>query len=310
MTIDIHPLSVIRNICRRNIRILAHLDDRIFDFRLPCAGEFLDFFVEHTAVELVADDVHLPVLFRTEQISGATHLEIFQRDLDTGSELGKITDRGESFFRIFIQDFFRLIGDVGIGLAVGSSDSSFQLIQLRQTEPVTVFDDDRIYIRHIHARLDDRRADEDIRFFSYKCFDDALEFSFAHLAVRIYDPRAGKHIREHLCFLLDQVRVIKKIEDLSVALDLTKACLRDDLRIVLDDIGLHWSSVLRRFFENGDITDARQGHMQRSRYRCRGQRQHIDRVSEGLHLLFMVDAESLLFVDDHESQILRLYIFT
>ena len=229
------------------------------------------------------------MLLGAEEISGATHLEIFQRDLDTGSEFGKITDRGESFFRIFIQNFFRLIGDVGIGLAVGSSDSSLQLIQLRQTETVTVFDDDRIYIRHIHARLDDRRADEDIRFFSYKCFDDALEFSFAHLAVRIYDPRAGKHIREHLGFLLDQVRVIKQIEDLSVALDLPKTCLRDDLRIVLDDIGLHGSSVLRRFFEDGDIADTRQRHMKRSRDRGSGQGQNIDRVSKRLHLLFMVD---------------------
>ena len=128
--------------------------------------------------------------------------------------------------------------------------------------------------------------------------------------MRIYDPRAGKHIREHLCFLLDQVRVIKQIEDLSMTLDLPKTCLRDDLRIVLDDIGLHGSSVLRRFFEDGDIADTRQRHMKRSRDRGSGQGQNIDRVSKRLHLLFMVDAESLLFVDDHESQILRLYIFT
>ena len=151
MAVNIHTLSVIRNICRRDICILAHLDDGIFDFRLPCTGQFLDLFVEHTAVKFVADHIHLAVLFRAEKISGATHLEILQRDLDARTELGKIADRGKAFFRIFLKDFFRLISDICIRLTVGSSDTSFQLIKLRKTETVTVLDNDGIHVRHIHA---------------------------------------------------------------------------------------------------------------------------------------------------------------
>ena len=49
--------------------------------------------------------------------------------------------------------------------------------------------------------------------------------------------------------------------------------------------------------------------MQRARNRRGGQRQHVDVRAHLFQALFVRDAEALLFVDDQQAEIVKLYVF-
>ena len=84
------------------------------------------------------------------------------------------------------------------------------------------------------------------------------------------------------------------------------------LRISLFVVAAHdrrdAAAVQRRRGERADIAQAQQRHVQRARDGRGGHRQHVDIDAKFFEPLLMLDAEPLLFVDDHKSQILEVHI--
>ena len=123
---------------------------------------FFDGLREDLQVHVVADGFHVAVLLRAQDGAGAAEFEVAHGDLEAGAELGVLADGGETPLRDVRQFLAAVEREVGGGAAGGAADAATDLVQLREAEAVGVLDDQRVDVRDVDARLDDRRADEDV----------------------------------------------------------------------------------------------------------------------------------------------------
>ena len=92
---------------------------------------------------------------------------------------------------------------------------------------------------------------------------------------------------------------------LTAAAELPDNSLHNGAHIVLDNIGLHGISVLRRLLDDRHIAYAAHSHIQCTRNRRCRKHQHINSRKALLELLLMSNSEALLLVDYGKSQILE-----
>ena len=122
----------------------------------------LDRIAEQLHVQVEADGADVAALLGAEQVAGAADLEVAQRDLEAGAQLRRLEDRLQPLLRDLAQRPVLLVQQVGVGARGAAADAAAQLVELRQAEPVGVVDDDRVRVRDVEPRFDDRRADEDV----------------------------------------------------------------------------------------------------------------------------------------------------
>ena len=84
--------------------------------------------------------------------------------------------------------------------------------------------------------------------------------------------------------------------------------LRDQLLVVLADVGLDRAAALGRRLDHRDVAQAGERHLQRARDRRGRQRQHVDLQLELAQQLLLLDAEALLLVDDQQAEVLRAHV--
>src|SRR4051794_27731100 len=104
----------------------------------------------------------MAVLLGAENVAGATDLEVGQRDLETGAQLGRVEDRLQPLPSDIRQLAALAVEEVRVRATRRSADATTQLVELRQSERVRAVDDDGVGVRDVEARLDDRRAHEDV----------------------------------------------------------------------------------------------------------------------------------------------------
>ena len=97
-------------------------------------------------------------------------------------------------------------------------------------------------------------------------------------------------------------------ENLPFARELSQDRLLNSPRIVRDDLGHDRTTIRRRGRERTDVAKPEHRHVQRAWNRCRRQREHICRHAKLEQSMFMFDAESLLFIDDHKTEIFEDHI--
>ena len=84
--------------------------------------------------------------------------------------------------------------------------------------------------------------------------------------------------------------------------------LNDNIKIILNYIGLNRVPVMRCFLKNRHIPDSRHCHVERSRDRSCTERQHIDIRVLLLELFLLCNAETLFLIDYYQSEITEFNI--
>ena len=139
--IDIQLLSLLRDVALRDKgihrQIYRRLEVRFFFSSL----RLTDSLIEHFAVQIVADRLHMAGLLSSQKISGTADLQIPHGDLHAASELRELTDRVKPLLRILPEHLVPAIHQKRIGVSIRPSDPSAKLIQLRKSQPVRVADD-------------------------------------------------------------------------------------------------------------------------------------------------------------------------
>ena len=107
-----------------------------------------------------------------------------QCDLEPGAELRGVEDRLEPLARLVGEPLAAPVEQVRVRAPRRAADPPAQLVELRQPERVGAVDDDRVHVRDVEARLDDRRADEDVGGAVGELEHHLLELALGHLAVR------------------------------------------------------------------------------------------------------------------------------
>ena len=173
-----------------------------------------------------------------------------------------------------------------------------KLVELTQTEPVSVFDNERIGVGDIQAGFDDRSTDQNLHFtvchgMHYITQSFFTHFAMSHSHLQIGDPpfqRAGA--------LVNGFYPVMQVVNLSASLNFSANGIVNDGIIMLHHEGLYRVTVSRRLFNGGHIPNTGQRHIQCSGNGGSGKGQYIHTLGNFLQPLFVADTEALLFVYD------------
>ena len=118
----------------------------------------------------------------------------------------------------------------------------------------------------------------------------------------------GKQIRQLERQTIDRLDSVMEKKYLSAPLQLTQNRIANDLFVIARHVSLDRQPIRRRGFDDAQVPNADQRHMQGARDRRRRQTDHVDELAELFQSLLMDDTEAMLFVDDHQAQIFKLDI--
>ncbi len=175
----------------------------------------------------------MPGLLVAEQVAGAADLEVAHRDLEARAELGVVRQRRQPLRGLDRQRRRRVIQQVGVGALAAASHASADLVELGEPERVGVLDDQRVGLRDVDARLDDRGAHEHLGAAAQVVHHHRLELALAHLAVRDREAHARAQRAQPLGGLLDRLDAVVQEERLPAALVLAQDRPLDELLLVL-----------------------------------------------------------------------------
>ena len=182
------------------------------------------------------------------------------------------------------------------------------MIELSKPQSVRVADDQRVGVGDVDAVLDDRRTHEHVRGARIERAHVLFERALLHLPVSDDDARLGDDRLDLLRKVFDAVDAVVQYERLSAAREFAHERVAQQCVGQLGHIGLHRDAAGRRGLQHAYVADARHSHVERARYRCRRQRQHVDVGFEHFELFFVLDAETLLFVKYDQPQIVELHV--
>ena len=222
-----------------------------------------------------------------------------------GAELGVVRQRRQPLRGLGRERRRRVVQQVRVGALAAAPDAPADLVELGQAERVGVLDDQRVRLRDVDPRLDDRRAHEHVRAAAQVVHHHLLELALGHLAVGDREAHARAQRPQPLGRLVDRLDAVVQEERLPVALVLAQDRALDELLLVLAHVRLHRPAALRRRLDHRDVAQPRQRHLQRARDRRGRHRDHVHLQLQLAQQLLLLDPEALLLVDDQQAEILR-----
>ena len=193
---------------------------------------------------------------------------------------------------------------VGERALVRAPDAAADLVRLSEAEEIGPLDDQRVGLRDVEARFDDRRGDQAIRVSAQEPEHRRLELAHVHLPVRLGEAHARAERAQALGHVVERVDPVVEEEALPVAIDLAPDRLGDELLVVGAHVCANGPAALGRGFDHGDVAKPGKAHLEGARNRRRRERQHVDPELQLAQELLLLDAEALLLVDDEEPQVL------
>src|SRR5258706_1342995 len=180
-------------------------------------------------------------------------------------------------------------------------------MQLRKAELVGAIHDDGVGGRNVDAGFDDGRAQQDIEARLVEVAHHQFEFAFRHLAVCDTDARLRQQLREAFLHVTDGIDLVVQEVHLAAAFQFTQCGFTDESVADRGTESLDRQPSLWRGGDDRKIAQAFQRHRQCAGNRCRSQRQYVHFRAQGLELLLLAHAETVLLVDDGQSEILEFH---
>ena len=168
------------------------------------------------------------------------------------------------------------VEEVGVGAAVGAADATAELVELGKAERVGPHDDDRVRVRDVEPRLDDRGADEDVEAAFGEVEHHPLEHAFRHLAVTDGDFRLRHEAANARRSGLDVLDPVVDVEDLPATVDLAVDRVAHQAVVVLRDPRLDGQPRLGRGLDHRQVANAHERQVERARDGRRREREHVD----------------------------------
>ena len=263
-------------------------------------------FGHHAYVQVEAHALDMAGLLVAQKVTGAAQFQVLHGHVETGAERRVLRDGGEPVMGLLGHRLGRVVQEVGVRALAAAADAATQLMELAQAETVGMVDDQRVRIGDIKTGLDDCGTHEHVYVAMPEVADDLVELLLPHLAVGDADVRLGHQRVDLVGDGRDVLHTIVDIEHLAASQQFAAyGC--GDLRILVGaHIGQHRQPVFGRGGERGHLANAGHGHFQRARDRRGRQGQHVHVGAQGFQRLLVFHAETLLLIDDDESQILEL----
>ncbi|OQA06146.1 MAG: hypothetical protein BWY66_02028 [bacterium ADurb.Bin374] len=158
------------------------------------ASQARDGFLEQFDIQRESDRRDVAALLLAEHVAGAANLEIAHGDPEARSERRVLLDRGQPLCGFLRQPFSLRVEEERERLTARTADPAAQLVHLGEAQPLGFVDDQRVRVRDIEARLDDRRGEKHVELTLDEGEHRPLDLLFGHLAMRDADPCLGNEI--------------------------------------------------------------------------------------------------------------------
>ncbi len=284
---------------------VGQVDGQLDRLRPWLALELGDGLRDHLDVEVVADGGDVAGLVAAEQVPRPADLQVPQRDLEPGAELGVVADGAQALVGLLGEDPVDGMEQIGVGPLAGPSHPAAQLVELPQAEEVGPIDDQRVDGGHVDARLDDGRAHQHVVRPLPEVEHHLLEGALVHLAMGDRHPRLGHHGPQPFGHRVDVLDPVVHVEDLSLAQELAANGLGGGGLVELAHVGEDGEAGGRRGVDHGQVADAGEGHLQRAGDGVGGEGEDVDALGQRLDRLLVGDPEALLLVHHQQPQLLE-----
>src|SRR6266853_3375207 len=129
----VHPqaLVLLFNVVGRNADVETKIESDFCHFNARLALHFAYGALQHLRIKFEAHRFDVAALLSAEKISRAPQFEIESSDLETGAEVGKLLERGQTAAGNRRQLDFRRQKQVCVGAPVRAANASAKLIKLR-----------------------------------------------------------------------------------------------------------------------------------------------------------------------------------
>ena len=134
---------------------------------------------------------------------------------------------------------------------------------------------------------------------------DRVQLFLGHLAVGDAHPRPGYHLADMGGAGLDVVHPVVQVVDLTAPGQLLLHGFGEDDVIVFQHERLHRLALDGRLLDGGEVADAAHGHVQGAGDGGGREGQHVHADKVLFQLLLVLDAETLLLVDDDKAQVVE-----
>ena len=176
-------------------------------------------------------------------------------------------------------------------------------MELTEPQPIRPVNDQCIDGRHVNTRFDDCGADEHVVVALPEVVDDLLEEALVHLPMGDRYARVGYQVMDLFGLPIDVSHAVVHIEDLALTQEFAAYGLGHGAVVVLSHVGEDGLAVGRRGVQQGEVTDARQRHLQRARDGRGRKREDVDVLLQVLDRLLVGDAEALLLIDHQQTEL-------
>ena len=247
-------------------------------------------------------------MLRAKKVACSSDLEVPHGYAHAAAEVGVLVNRFEALLRFFGKAHVFGEHEIGVRLPVRASHAAFKLVHLREAEALRIFDDERVGMGVVDAAFDNRGGNEHIDLARAEIFHHAFELFFAHLAVRHANARFSSGFLHATDGFFDCAHAIAHVIYLSTAMQFAANGIAYDIDIPFAYVHFDGAPVARRRKNEAHVAHARKAHLHGAwNGRCR-KREHVDLFAQVLELFFVLHAESLLFVDDDEAQVVRVHV--
>ena len=165
------------------------------------------------------------------------------------------------------------------------------------------FDDDGVSGGDVDPGFDNGGTHQHVKTLMVEIVHHAFQFALAHLSVTDTNTRFRHQFSQPVSGFLDVFDVVKQIINLSPAQNFTQDRLAYHQVVVFAHEGFDRQTTSGWCGDNRQIAHAAHCHIERTwNRRCR-QGQNIDICAHRLDAFFVANAETVLFIDNQQTQI-------
>ena len=323
-TIKKHALTVTRHISLREIHLqialYATIVNEIITRKLGTFIHLLlikitellvlqlcDSLRENLLVGFITQIFHKTALLRAQQITRTADIQVLHGEIEAATQFAERLQSLQTATRLRSKCTLRWRHQIAESLLVASSYASTHLMQVTQSEVMSIAHDNRIGIGNVDTVLYNSGRKQYIIIVIDKAHDDFLQILRLHLSVTDCYPTVWD-------MLLDEHLELRKLGysvayeiNLSVSAHLEIDGIADDFTTKRYQFGMNRITVRWRSAHDAHIPGAHQRELEGSRNRSGTHRKCIDIHLELTEFLFGRHTELLLFIDDEQSQVMPFH---
>ena len=304
LQISLHGTVIHEVITREQFSFIHLLLIQVVELLVLQLGDSLG---ENLLISLITQVFHESTLFRTQQITSTTNIQVLHSQIKTATQVAEGFQCFQTATGFRSKTCLSRSYQIAESLLVATPYPTSHLMQVAQSESVGIIHDDGIGIGNIDSVLYDGSRKEQIIVVIDESHDDLLQFLRLHLSMPdSYAAVWHQFLDEH--FQLGQFGdTVADEEHLTVTAHLKIDGIGNHRLVEGDDLGLDRITVRRRCTHDTHIAGSHQRELQGSRNRSSTHGKGIHIHLQLAKLFLGRYTKLLLLINDQQSQVVPLY---